>query len=66
MKGYVGITDFDWFLLHASKDSVDEVNFWRPSSQTNFKVLQRGEPFLFRLHAPRNYIVGGACQNRER
>ncbi len=59
MKLYVGITDFDWFSLHASKDYVDEVNFWRPSSQANFKVLQRGEPFLFKLHAPRNYIVGG-------
>lgn len=59
MKLYVGVTDFDWFSLHASKDFVDEVNFWRPSSQSNFKVLQRGEPFLFKLHAPRNYIVGG-------
>jgi len=59
VKLYVGITDYDWFSLHASKDSVEEVNFWRPSSQTNFKVLQRGEPFLFKLHAPQNYIVGG-------
>jgi len=56
---YLGITDYDWFRLHASKDSVDEVNFWRPSSSANFKVLQWGEPFLFKLHAPRNYIVGG-------
>lgn len=59
MKLYVGITDFDWFSLHASKEFVEEVNFWRPSPQANFKVLQRGEPFLFKLHAPRNYIVGG-------
>ena len=59
MKLYVGITDYDWFKLHASKESVDEVNFWKPSSQSNFKVLQWGEPFLFKLHAPRNFIVGG-------
>lgn len=59
MKLYVGITDFDWFSLHASKQFVEEVNFWRPSPQAKFKVLQRGEPFLFKLHAPRNYIVGG-------
>jgi putative restriction endonuclease len=59
VKLYVGITDFDWFSRHASKDFVEEVNFWRPSSQANFKVLQRGEPFLFKLHTPRNYIVGG-------
>ena len=25
----------------------------------DFKVLQWGEPFLFKLHAPRNFIVGG-------
>jgi putative restriction endonuclease len=59
MKLYVGITDYDWFKLHASKESVDEVNFWRPSSTATFKALQWGEPFLFKLHSPRNFIVGG-------
>lgn len=24
-----------------------------------FRVLKRGEPFLFKLHSPRNFIVGG-------
>lgn len=59
MKLYVGITDYDWFKLHTSKESVDEVNFWRPSSTATFKALQWGEPFLFKLHSPRNFIVGG-------
>jgi putative restriction endonuclease len=59
VKLYVGITDYDWFKLHSSKLTVDEVNFWKPSSQLGFKVLQWGEPFLFKLHAPRNFIVGG-------
>lgn len=59
MKLYVGITDYDWFKLHASKESVAEVNFWRPSSTATFKALQWGEPFLFKLHSPRNFIVGG-------
>lgn len=59
MKLFVGITDYDWFTLHASKESIDEVNFWRPSSTATFKALQWGEPFLFKLHAPRNFIVGG-------
>ncbi len=59
MKLYVGITDYDWFKLHASKESVEEVNFWRPSSTATFKALQWGEPFLFKLHSPRNFIVGG-------
>jgi len=56
---WVGITDYDWFKLHASKPEVDEVNFWRPSSRLGFNVLKWGEPFLFKLHAPRNFIVGG-------
>src|SRR6185295_19529732 len=59
VKLYVGITDYDWFKLHASKPFVEEVNFWKPSSQLGFKVLRWGEPFLFKLHAPRNFIVGG-------
>jgi len=59
MKLYVGITDYDWFQLHASKPFVEEVNFWRPSSTQRFKVLNWGEPFLFKLHSPRNFIVGG-------
>jgi hypothetical protein len=59
VKLYVGITDYDWFKLHSSKESVEEVNFWRPSSQAAFRALEWGEPFLFKLHAPRNFIVGG-------
>jgi putative restriction endonuclease len=56
---WVGITDYDWYKLHASKTRVDEVNFWRPSSTQEFKVLRWSEPFLFKLHSPRNFIVGG-------
>nr|WP_246574549.1 HNH endonuclease [Chelatococcus asaccharovorans] len=37
----------------------DEVNFWQPSGTTTFKALQPGELFLFKLHAPNNFIVGG-------
>jgi putative restriction endonuclease len=53
---YVGITDWDWFsqLRYAE---VDEVNFWQPSPHA-FRALAPGEPFLFKLHAPRNRIVG--------
>jgi putative restriction endonuclease len=42
MKLYVGITDYDWFKLHSSKESVEEVNFWRPSSQANFRAPSMG------------------------
>ena len=59
MRFYVGITDFDWFTFLAGNVSIDEVNFWRPSAGQAFKALDLGEPFLFKLHSPRNYIVGG-------
>jgi len=64
VKLYVGITDYDWFNLHASNPLVEEVNFWRPSPQASFKALQPGEMFLFKLHAPRNFIVGGGFFTR--
>lgn len=64
MNLYVGITDFDWFKLHASKSYVEEVNFWRPSPTASFKALQAGEMFLFKLHSPRNFIVGGGFFTR--
>ena len=54
---YVGVTDGNWYQqLSALKP--DEVNFWNPSGRP-FKALQEGELFLFKLHAPHNYIVGG-------
>lgn len=59
MKLYVGITDYDWFTFHSSKPTVEEVNFWRPSTQPYRKDFYPGMPFLFKLHAPNNYIVGG-------
>lgn len=43
---------------------MEEVNFWRPSPQASFKALQPGEMFLFKLHAPRNFIVGGGFFTR--
>ena len=59
MNIYVGVTDNDWFEMLASLDNVDEVNFWQPSGSTRFRALSPGEPFLFKLHSPLNYIVGG-------
>jgi putative restriction endonuclease len=56
---YVGITDYDWFRFLAAMRGVDEVNFWQPGGRTNFQAIRAGELFLFKLHAPRNFIVGG-------
>jgi putative restriction endonuclease len=56
---YVGITDYDWFRFLSALSAIEEVNFWQPGGRTNFKALQPGELFLFKLHSPRNFIVGG-------
>jgi putative restriction endonuclease len=58
MKIWVGVTDEDWFRL-LSHRRPDEVNFWQPSASRTFRVLQPGELFLFKLHSPKNFIVGG-------
>lgn len=61
MKLWVGITDNNWFHFLNAKAPIDEVNFWRPSTPTPYrKDFFPGMPFLFKLHAPDDYIVGGA------
>jgi putative restriction endonuclease len=59
MRAYVGITDRDWFDRLRSVPQLDEVNFWQPSGNRQFKALNPGELFLFKLHSPYDYIVGG-------
>lgn len=59
MNIYVGITDLDWFRFLSSRPDIDEANFWQPGGSRQFRALRAGEPFLFKLHAPRNYVVGG-------
>lgn len=54
----VAVTDRDWFENLRSRPTLTEVNFWAPSA-TNFKALESGELFLFKLHSPQNFIVGG-------
>jgi putative restriction endonuclease len=64
MRIFVAVTDKDWFTLHATSQNVEEVNFWRPSSDSSFKVLQPGELLLFKLHSPDNFITGGGFFTR--
>jgi putative restriction endonuclease len=59
MNIYVGVTDFNWYQKLISIPNIDEVNFWQPGGNRQFNVLKKGELFLFKLHSPRNYIVGG-------
>lgn len=63
MKFYVAITDLDWFTFLADQ-KPDEVNFWQPSGGRAFRALEPGEPLLFKLHSPRNFIVGGGYFSR--
>jgi putative restriction endonuclease len=61
MRGYVGVTDNEWyqFLRDRPEVSEAEVNFWRPGGGREFRVLAVGEPFFFKTHSPHNRIVGG-------
>ncbi len=54
----IAVTDGDWFETLRQRPDLDEINFWSPSAR-NFAALQPGELFLFKLHSPRNWIVGG-------
>ena len=57
IKIYVGVTDKEWYE-QLNKQRPEEVNFWKPGS-SNFRALQANDMFLFKLHHPYNYIVGG-------
>lgn len=59
MRAYVGVTDEEWFELLGSRPGLEEANFWQPGGSRLFKALEPGELFLFKLHAPNNFIVGG-------
>ena len=57
MRCCLGVTNYGWFSFLQSIQAV-EVNFWKPS-RANFKALQPGELFFFKLKAPYNKIGGG-------
>lgn len=58
IKLIIAVTDGDWYDMLRQKRDLAEMNFWAPSA-SSFKALRPGELFLFKLHAPRNVIVGG-------
>ena len=61
-SAYVMLTDRRWFdqlqSMAGAGRAIDNVNFWRPSSQDRFRALPRGGQVFFRLKAPVNAIVG--------
>jgi hypothetical protein len=58
IQAWVGITDGDWYRFLAGRPDLDEVNFWQPGGSREFRRLGVGQPLLFTLHAPDNFIVG--------
>lgn len=58
MKLWIANTDPAWFDFLAKQKELDEVNFWQPSGNANFKAVKSGDLFLFKLKSPRNAIGG--------
>jgi len=57
-RGYVGLTDPDWYSYLERQTHLDEVNFWQPRGHRAFRALHPGEPFFFKLRAPHKAIAG--------
>jgi putative restriction endonuclease len=59
LNAFVSVSDGDWYEHLSAIPNLDEVNFWLPSSSAEFRALGSGEPLLFKLHSPRDFIVCG-------
>ncbi|HEY5327216.1 MAG TPA: HNH endonuclease [Mucilaginibacter sp.] len=57
MKFYLGVTDNSWFN-YLRNINPEDVNFWQPGGNVNFKLLQPGAPFLFKLKYQMD-VIGG-------
>jgi hypothetical protein len=55
MKAFVAVTDRDWYEFLRRRPDLDEVNFWQPGGGRQFRALDPGQPFLFKLHYPERY-----------
>lgn len=64
MRFYAGVTDQEWYDFLKASPGIDEVNFWQPSPDSQFRALEKGDIFLFKLHrggrtGRRDLIAGG-------
>jgi putative restriction endonuclease len=57
MRGFVANTDH-WYEFLSARPDIDEVNFWQPGGEREFKTLRSGQPVLFRLKSPYRAIAG--------
>jgi len=44
MKGFVGVTDNDWFAFLSHQPGIDEVNFWQPGGTGQHSTEKRYWP----------------------
>lgn len=58
IKGYVALTDPDWYRYLCARPNLDEVNFWQPHGGRAFRAINPGAPFFFKLRAPHRSVVG--------
>jgi putative restriction endonuclease len=59
LNAFVALTDYRWFTFLASLPTLEEINFWQPGGKHPFSAIKPNELFLFKLHSPREFIVGG-------
>lgn len=57
-RGYIALTDPDWYDHLRRQPHLDEVNFWQPHGDHAFRALSPGETFFFKLRAPHRAIAG--------
>ncbi|HOS29894.1 MAG TPA: HNH endonuclease [Treponemataceae bacterium] len=58
MKLFAGVTDTQWYTFLSSRHNED-INFWQPSGNLQqFRAIEPGAPFLFKLKSPYNAIGG--------
>jgi len=57
VKFYLGNTDYNWFS-YLRAINPEDVNFWRPGGNANFRAISPESPFIFKLKYPQNAIGG--------
>jgi len=58
MKGYIAITDFEWYSFLRSQPRLEEVNFWQPSAH-GLLDPPTGMPFFFKLRSEHGSPIVG-------
>jgi hypothetical protein len=46
-KGFVGVTDHDWFAFLSKQPEMGEVNFWQPRALISHSVMSVANMSIF-------------------